>query len=135
MQTSLWIKPRGFSKPFHSAPSLLFCCCLPLTNSHKKGQPHTPGSTLRWVLSKGGALNLTIRTVKACRTAARAACLALIVSISHTSVHCTSHCGVWGRMHRRTRRGQRVPCFKRFYAGVAHSHKAFGSLYTSQKAG
>ena len=38
-------------------------------------------------------------------------------------------------MHRRTRRGQRVPCFERFYAGVAHSHKAFGSLYTSQKAG
>ena len=110
-QTSLWIKPKGFSKPFHSPPSLLFCCCLPLTSSHKKGKPHTQGSTLRWVLSKGGALNLMISPEKACKIATRGACLAPIVSISHTSMHCTSQCGVLGMNAQEDTMGQEGPPF------------------------
>ena len=61
--------PEGSAHSFthHRLCSSTATCHL--TDSHRKGNPHSPSSRLRWVLFKGGHLELTIRTEEACRTA------------------------------------------------------------------
>ena len=123
----------------HTLPLSTLSALLLLPSSHKLTQERQPTQsqqhTNMCAFHRWGQVELTISAEEACRTAAQG-------SVSDTNrLQFTRLRGPRFTMPRlgmnahKDTGGQMVPRFHRFYAGVAHSHKTFGSLSTSQKAG
>ena len=123
----------------HTLPLSTVSALLLLPSSHKLTQEREPTQsrqhTNMCAFHSWGQVELTSRAEEACTTAAQA-------SVSGANrLQFTRLRGLrftmprLGRNAHKDTAGQRVFRFERFYAGVSHSHKTFGSLCTSQKAG